>query len=211
MKITKFQHACFTYEKEGAAVVVDPGTFTRDFVLPDHVVAIVVTHSHPDHFDPELIAHIIAQNPSAELLAAEDVTVQFPDAQTRTVQPGETITLEGITLAFYGGTHAEILPPIQTPTNLAVHLDETVYFAGDSYTTPPSAVTYLALPVSAPWLKVSEAAAYLQAVKPKFAFPTHDAILSDDGKAIVDRILGGAAEAIGATYERLDGKSITLS
>ena len=51
MKLTKYEHACFTIEAEGKLVVVDPGAFTTDLGTPENVVAIVVTHEHPDHFD----------------------------------------------------------------------------------------------------------------------------------------------------------------
>jgi len=45
---------------------------------------------------------------------------------------------------------------------------------------------------------------FLTAITPRLAFPTHDAILSDTGKNLVDRILGAAAQPIGTTYQRID-------
>jgi L-ascorbate metabolism protein UlaG (beta-lactamase superfamily) len=55
MKLTKYEHACFTVEKDDQVLVVDPGSFSSDFIAPAGVVAIVVTHEHGDNFDPEQI------------------------------------------------------------------------------------------------------------------------------------------------------------
>lgn len=67
----------------------------------------------------------------------------------------------------------------------------------------------LFLPVSAPWLKLAELIHYLRAASPALAVPIHDAILSDAGRALVDRLLGTLAGSI--DYRRLaPGESVSL-
>ena len=44
--------------------------------------------------------------------------------------------------------------------------------------------------MAAPWLALGQAIDYLRAATPQTAVPIHDAILSDPGKLLVDRILG---------------------
>ena len=51
---------------------------------------------------------------------------------------------------------------------------------------------------------------FLARVKPDFAFPTHDAILSADGKELVDRMLGAVANGQNTRYKRLDGSTVEL-
>ena len=51
MKLTKYEHACFSVEHDGMTLVVDPGNFTTDFIAPEGVIAVVITHEHSDHFD----------------------------------------------------------------------------------------------------------------------------------------------------------------
>ena len=65
MKITKYEHACFTVEKEGKLLVIDPGAFTTDLPVLENVVAVVVTHEHADHFNSASLDAIIAHSPDA--------------------------------------------------------------------------------------------------------------------------------------------------
>ena len=51
MRITKFGHAGVRIEHDGRAVLIDPGVFTQEESL-DGVDAVLVTHEHPDHYDP---------------------------------------------------------------------------------------------------------------------------------------------------------------
>jgi hypothetical protein len=61
----------------------------------------------------------------------------------------------------------------------------------------------LLLPVSAPWCKIAEVIDFARTVKPRLAVPIHDAILSEFGLALVDRLLGDQGPGISATYRRL--------
>ena len=91
-------------------------------------------------------------------------------------------------------------------------IENQLYYPGDSFVVPEGIQVHaLALPVSAPWLKISESIEFLTAVKPAFTFPTHDAILSTEGKELFDRILGATAGGIGTQYKRLDGTTVELS
>lgn len=212
MKLTKYQHACFVLEKDGTALVVDPGGWSRDFIVPHHVAAIVITHEHPDHLDDTHIQAILAKNPKAAIIAHESVAGRYTNNNAVGAKPGEVYTTGPFSLRFFGGIHAAIADTIQTPPNLGVLVDNRLYYPGDSFTIPEGiSVQELALPASAPWMKMSEAMNFLAVVKPSFAFPTHDAILSEDGKLLVDRMLGATATGQGTTYKRLDGASVELS
>jgi hypothetical protein len=88
--------------------------------------------------------------------------------------------------------------------NVGVMINETLYYPGDSFVLPGQPVQILALPIGAPWLKISESIDFLVAIKPKMVFPTHDAVLSAIGKSISDARLSATAREIGAEYRRLD-------
>lgn len=203
MKLTKYEHACFTIEKDDQLLVVDPGGFTTDFMPPTNVVAIVITHEHGDHLDQTHVAAIIDQNHTAIIVAHPSITTHIKSFQTRSVLPGDHSTVGVFDLTFYGGDHAVIHPDIPAVANLGVLINEHVYYPGDSFTRPNVPVDVLALPIAAPWLKLSESVDFIREVKPRLAFPTHDAVLSDTGKDLADRILPQLLEKHSIVYQRI--------
>lgn len=200
MKLTKFEHACFTVEQDGRTLVVDPGNFTNDFIIPRDVVAIVVTHEHGDHFEPEKLAAIAAANPEAIVIAHESITQKVTTLPTRSVSAGDRLEIGGLTLEFFGGTHATIDPTLTPLPNLGVLINDSLYYPGDSFATPDKPVKTLLLPVGAPWLKLSEAVDFARSVQPKLIIPTHDAVLSDIGKSLADHLVPSLT---GIAYQRL--------
>ena len=211
MKLTKYQHACLVVEKDGSALIVDPGNFTDDFIMPSRVAGVIVTHEHADHFDEALVQKILEAHPKATIIAHESISGRFTNYSAIGAKVQETYTIAGFSLRFFGGIHAAIAPSITTPPNLGVLIDDRLYYPGDSFTIPENTpIQELAVPASAPWLKMSEAMAFLAAIKPRFAFPTHDEILSAKGKQVADRLLGSVAAGQNTTYKRLDSQSIEL-
>ncbi|MCA9338329.1 MBL fold metallo-hydrolase [Candidatus Saccharibacteria bacterium] len=206
MKITKYEHACFTVEIENNIIVVDPGSYTTDFTPSENIVAVAITHEHQDHFDINQIKNILAHSPNATIYAHSSITSQIPDIHTETVQAGDTRTINEFSLDFTGGTHARIFSDVEPVANLGIIINDTLYYPGDSFALPPKPITALALPISAPWLKFSEAAEFLNTVKPQTVFPTHDAILSKTGQNLLDNMAAALAAKCGANYTRLQNE-----
>jgi len=211
MELTKYEHACFTVEKDGNTIVVDPGTFTNDFSIPENVVAIIITHEHGDHLDIDLITSIVDANPGLVILGPEEVTTKLKKFETRTVNGGDGFAIGGIDLDFYGDDHAVIHTSLPLAQNVGVLIDDRLYYPGDSFTMPEKSVDTLALPVAAPWLKVEDAIEFMKAVSARLTFPTHDAILSSAGKSVVDSMVEKFADAAGTEYRRIDGETIVIS
>jgi L-ascorbate metabolism protein UlaG (beta-lactamase superfamily) len=205
MKLTKYEHACFTLEKDDQMLVVDPGNLSSDFLPSANTTAIVLTHAHPDHSDHEQIAAIIDKNPEAVIVGHPDVIAEIEVFKTQSVNAGDKLTIGVFNLEFFGGTHALIhrsKPPV---ANLGVLINELLYYPGDSFTLPGRDVDTLALPAGGPWMKTGEAMDFLEVIKPRFAFPTHDAVLSDIGKGMADAWFTGFSQSLGIEYQRLEG------
>lgn len=211
MIITKYAHACFTVEKDNQILVVDPGVFSEDFTPVDRIVGVVVTHEHSDHFDPDQLAAIFSLNPDAMLITTKEITQKASAYPSHTVMPGAKVTVGAFQLEFFGGEHAEIHSSFPKIQNLSLLINDGIYYPGDSFTLPNRPVDILALPAAAPWSKISESIDFLLAVKPRLAFPTHDAILSDTGQAIADRMLASRASANGISYQRIDGHPLEVA
>jgi L-ascorbate metabolism protein UlaG (beta-lactamase superfamily) len=210
MQLTKFEHACFAIEKDGVSIVVDPGHLTHDFIMPKKVAAVFITHNHGDHVDNQLVITILREHPSAILLADESVLRNFENERKQAVMVGQTITIDGIALSFVGGVHEPIDVTIPTPPNIGVIIESHLYYPGDSNLVPAQPIKELLLPVSAPWLTISDAMNLLRATKPHYAFPTHDAILSSEGQVVIDEMVSSVASGLGVEYQRINGKTIRL-
>ena len=204
MKLTKYEHACLVLESNDEKVIVDPGAFTMPLGDLGDVVGIVITHEHPDHWTPEQLDRILARNPDAKLYGPAGVALAASGYDIITVADGDTAEVGSFQLAFYGSRHAVIHSSIPVIDNVGVLVNGSLFYPGDAFTVPPVAVDTLAVPCSAPWLKIGEAMDYVTAVAPKRAFPTHEMTSSVIGKGMANDRLRTMTEAAGGTYYPLE-------
>jgi len=182
MKITKYEHACLTIEINNRILVIDPGVFSSSFAPSDNIDAIVITHEHADHFDPEKIVSITALNPNTVIFATEKVSSQIPNSVVPNTD--EKKTIGDFVLQFFGHNHAPIVDDIVPCNNFGIVVNDTLVYPGDSFEVPPTRPQILATPVSAPWLKVNDVMQYIASTKPAKVFPTHNALLSEAGQSV---------------------------
>jgi hypothetical protein len=96
-------------------------------------------------------------------------------------------------------------------SNVGYLVEETVYHPGDSFDVPDVSVPTLLVPMHAPWSKIGEVLDYLIAVRPRQAYPIHDALLNDAGLGIVGAHLERISAAYGVAYRRLTpGESVVV-
>ena len=210
MILTKREHACLVLERDGASLVIDPGTFTAPFDAPG-LVGVVVTHEHADHVTPEHLDRLLASADGVELFAPAGVAAAMPGYSWQIVAAGDVRAAGPFSLAFSGGHHAVIHASIPVMDNLGVMVDDVVYYPGDSFTDPGVPVDVLAVPASAPWLKIGEVMDYLDAVRPRRAFPTHERVNSDAGNGMANGRIRHVVESHGgAFFPLVAGESLKL-
>lgn len=211
MKLTKYQHACFSLEQDNQLLVVDPGNWSTDFIVTNNIVAVFISHEHGDHFDTNLISAIFDKNPNVLIISDQDILNQISLATAKKpVVAGDTLGIGPFSLEFFGGQHATIRPSLPPIANLGVMINNLVYYPGDSFVAPNKPVDTLLLPISAPWLKFSETTEFLSTIEPRLACPTHDAILSSEGVGLYDRMIMEVAEQVNTKYRRITGTSIQI-
>jgi L-ascorbate metabolism protein UlaG (beta-lactamase superfamily) len=213
MRVTKHEHACLRLESEGRTLIIDPGSFT----LPLHdlrkVVAVVLTHEHPDHWTPEHLDRLHEAFPDAVVYGPAGVAAAAAGRDITVVSPGDTVTVEPFTLEFFGGTHSVIHESIPVIDNVGVLVNDEFYYPGDSYAVAKGRdVGLLAAPIGAPWLKIGEAMDFVLAVAPRRAFGTHDMTLSRAGLQMHRQRLAWATEQGGGEFLALEpGESTDVS
>ncbi|MFJ4224909.1 MBL fold metallo-hydrolase [Microbacterium sp. NPDC089695] len=212
MRVTKFEHAALRIDKGDEVLVIDPGSFTSPIDDLRGLVALVITHEHPDHWTPEHLDRILRAVPGTPIFAPAGVARAAEGYEITTVAPGDTVTAGSFTLRFFGGTHEVIHSSLPVVDNVGVLVDDEFYYPGDSYAVPDGVdVQTLAAPLGAPWLKIGEAMDYVLAVKPRRSFGTHDMTLSVAGKTMHRQRLQWATEQDGGEFFVLEpGESLDL-
>jgi L-ascorbate metabolism protein UlaG (beta-lactamase superfamily) len=201
MRLTKMGHACVRLEKDGAALVIDPGVWRGEGALSG-ASALLITHEHPDHVDAGAVRAALTADPGLELWTNASVAGEFAGfgGRVHTIAHGDTFTAAGFDVHVYGRDHAQVHRDVPIVANTGFAVDGAVYHPGDSFTVPEDRVATLLLPVAAPWLKASEMIDYAREVAPSRAFAIHDALLNDNGIGIAQRMLELAAAPSGADF-----------
>ncbi len=199
-------------EELGNKLVIDPGIFSKSLPEVRDVVAVVITHVHQDHLDLSKLEKIFSDNPAAKLYTVEAVADELKGRFSPViVTGGEKVEIGPFNLEFFGGLHAPIHKTYPRTENVGIMINSKVYYPGDSFINPEKPVEFLAVPASAPWMRVGEAMDFVDTLQPVNAFPTHDAILSDVGAAIHYRLLDGAAQTAGSKFQVLKtGEEIAI-
>jgi L-ascorbate metabolism protein UlaG (beta-lactamase superfamily) len=193
MKLTKHEHSCVVLEKDGASIVIDPGSFSANAAeIIAGADAILITHEHYDHVNEAAVNEALAARPDLHVYAPAALRDTFAAHQDQfsAVAAGDQLTLASFAVTVHGTQHAVIHPDIPAVPNVGYLIDDSLYHPGDAYYVPEVPVSVLLLPTSGPWMKIGEAADYVRAVGPQQIVQIHDLLLSDIGLQLAANLLG---------------------
>jgi L-ascorbate metabolism protein UlaG (beta-lactamase superfamily) len=204
MRIVKFGHACVRVEHDGVAVVIDPGVFTEVGAV-DGADAVLITHEHPDHFEPQRLRAAMDADPALEVWTNSSVAAQLDGLGSRVhvVGHGDAVTVAGFDVHVHGELHAEIHPEIPRIANIGFLVGGRVFHPGDALTVPDERVPTLLLPLHAPWSRTADLIDYVRAVHADQAFAVHDGYLNDTGLGVVSGLLGERGPGTPTPFSRL--------
>jgi L-ascorbate metabolism protein UlaG (beta-lactamase superfamily) len=190
VQLTHFGHACVLIDTGTARLLIDPGAFSTGFESLTGLDAVLITHQHFDHLEPDRLPDLLRANPDARVIVDPGTAGQLEAVDHEVVAPGDSLEIAGARVDVIGdGDHAVIHPDIPMIANNGYLIGDidapgTLLHPGDAYVPLPEGldpVETLLLPTAAPWLKVADAVDYLRAMTPRTAVPIHEAVLAHPG------------------------------
>lgn len=210
MLLKKFTHACVRLEKDGAVLVIDPGTFSEAAEALEGAAAVLITHEHADHIDTEAVIAALAASPATHVVAPAGVAAQLRAdgaeyaAQILDAVPDSAFELAGFSIRTFGGQHALINARVLPVANVGYLIDDNVFHPGDSFTIPDGIqVQNLLVPIHAPWSKTAEVVDFVCSVRPPRAFQIHDVLLSELGLQFVESQVAMFSSRYGVEFKHL--------
>jgi L-ascorbate metabolism protein UlaG (beta-lactamase superfamily) len=183
MVINKLGHCCLVIKDQGKTILTDPGAYTEAQNNVLGVDIVLISHEHPDHLHVDSLKKILTNNPAVKvvtnsavgkILARENIAFEI-------LEDGQNKRYGELLIEAFGNEHADIYPSVPKVQNTGYFIASSLYYPGDSFHNPGKQVEILALPVVAPWMHLSQCIDYALALKPKTAFPVHDAFLKFPG------------------------------
>ena len=198
MQITHLGHSAVLVETENARILIDPGNFSDAWHGLTDLDAVLLTHRHPDHLDPQELPALLTSNRGARVfaepsildkVAAGDLPSLGDAAEALPADRQEAVG--DVLITAVGGQHAVIHRDLPRIGNVGFLLSSegqpTLFHPGDAYDTAPPGVDILAVPAYGPWAAMKETVDFVRAVGALEGFPIHEGLLNERGFALVFR------------------------
>lgn len=182
LEITFIGHASLMFHYDDEVIDIDPVSREADYSKMPKADMILVTHEHPDHFDPKAINEIL--KPTTVLVLTKTCAKTIPG---RTVmENGDIRTIDGIRIEAVPAYNIVHKRPDGEPYHpkgrgngyILTFGDKRVYVAGDTENIPEmktlGKIDIAFLPMNLPYTMTPEMVAdAARIIKPKILYPYH--------------------------------------
>ena len=197
LEITFIDHATLMFVFGGKVIHIDPVKRAADYTKLPKADLILVTHNHPDHFDPHTIRKI--SDDSTRLVVTRKIAEKIEGGII--MDNGETISVEGLEIEAvpaYNIVHMRSSGKPYHPRGVGngyviIFGDKKVYVAGDTENTPEMKnmkdIDVAFLPMNVPYTMTPEMVAdAAKAFKPGILYPYH---YGKTDTSIIQKLLEG--------------------
>ena len=187
-------------EENRIRILTDPGNYSVLQNNAKNIDIVLITHQHQDHVYVDSLKTVLANNPQAKIITGRSVAALLEKAgiSSEIMEEGQDLYEKGVLIEAFGKNHALIHSSIPLIQNTGYLVAKRLFFPGDAFLYPERKIEILALPVNAPWMRLSEAIDYAVALKPKICFPFHEGMLKSPD--FIHKIAAQALEPEGIRY-----------
>ncbi len=186
MQITHLGHSAVLVEVADRRILFDPGNFSERWHGVTDLDAILVTHVHPDHIDPQHVGALLEANPDASVWVEPGVLTHVDlGGRGQAIAEDESVELGGVRIDVVGGLHAIIHRDIPRIGNVGLVVsaegEPTFFHPGDSLDAVPGGIDVVGIPMMGPWAAMKEQIDFLRALNAPHGFGMHEGLLSERG------------------------------
>lgn len=171
MKVTKYFQSCLLIEEGGARILIDPSGAEKERVAEFRKLdAVLYTHEHGDHFDPDLAETFIS---SGVPVYANVSTSKQIKSDVNFVNDGLEFKVGDVSINAIELPHC-LMPNGQPgPQNTGYLINGKLFHPGDGKDLAGLQVDNVALPITGPDISFYDAANFVKQLGAKNAIAIH--------------------------------------
>lgn len=176
MKVTKYPQSCLLLEKNQTRVVIDPGgEFTKKYTAEElgKLDAVLYTHRHADHFDPQLVEGFL-QN--AVPLFANKETAALIEGESTIVNDGDEFRVGDFSFKARELPHNLDVNGAAGPQNTGYIVDGVFFHPGDGIEIENMSVETVAAPMAGAGISPKAVFEFLESIQAQRVIPIHNDI-----------------------------------
>lgn len=171
MKITRYNQSCLLIEDGGVRVLIDPsGQEKQRLSEVGQLDAVLYTHEHSDHFEPDMAADFSKQGITVYANAS---TAQKINADKTQVSDGQELDVKGMKIKAIELPHCLMPNGGDGPQNTGYLINGKLFHPGDGKELADFSVDCLALPLTGPDLSMKDSLMFAKQVSAKDVIPIH--------------------------------------